>query len=60
MENVRYRFECRDVADCDVVIYSTFKESVYEAARSHLKDVHGRDVSDADIAPYIVEVENDD
>lgn len=56
MDNARYRFECRDVADCDVIIYSEFRESIFEAARSHLKDVHGRDVTDDDVAPYIEEV----
>lgn len=59
MENVRYRFECRDVADCDVVIYSELRESIFEAARSHLKTVHGRDVSDDDVAPYIEELPAD-
>ncbi|SFS91569.1 Protein of unknown function [Halostagnicola kamekurae] len=53
MVTERYRFECHDVADCDVIIYSEFEESIYEAARSHLKDVHGRDVSDEEVAPYI-------
>lgn len=53
MGTERYRFECHDVADCDVIIHSEFEESIYEAARSHLKDVHGRDVSDEDVAPYI-------
>jgi predicted small metal-binding protein len=53
MVTERYRFECHDVADCDVIIYSEFEESIYEAARSHLKDVHRRDVSDEDVAPYI-------
>ncbi len=56
MVTERYRFECRDVADCDVIISSEFRESIYEAARSHLKDVHGRDVSDADVEPYIIEL----
>lgn len=56
MERARYRFICRDVADCDVEIYSEFKESIFEAARSHLKDVHGRDVSDDEVAPYIEEL----
>ena len=49
----RYRFRCQDVADCDVIIYSELEESIFEAARSHLKDVHGRDVSDEHVAPYI-------
>jgi hypothetical protein len=39
-----------------MIIYSEFEESVYEAARSHLKDVHGRDVSNEEIAPYIEEL----
>jgi predicted small metal-binding protein len=56
MDQARYRFECRDVADCDVIIYSELRESIFEAARSHLKDVHGRDVSDDDVAPYIEEL----
>jgi len=53
MSSVRYRFECRDVADCDVVIYAEFRESVVEAARSHLRDVHGRDVDDEDVLPLV-------
>ncbi|WP_331236157.1 DUF1059 domain-containing protein [Natronorarus salvus] len=56
MVTERYRFECRDVADCDVVVYSEFEESIYEAARSHLEDVHGREVTDEDLAPYIEEL----
>lgn len=56
MVTERYRFECRDVADCDVIIYSEFEESIYEAARSHLKAIHGQDASDDDIAPYIEEL----
>lgn len=57
MDAARFRFECRDVADCDVVIYSELEASIYEAARSHLKDVHGREVTDADVAPYIEKLE---
>lgn len=53
MENARYRFACRDVADCDVIIYSEFEESIYEAARSHMADVHDRILSDKEIAPYV-------
>ena len=56
MDKARYRFECRDVADCDVIIYSELRESIFEAARSHLKDVHGWDVSDDEVAPYIEEI----
>jgi hypothetical protein len=56
MVTERYRFICRDVADCDVIIYSEFEESIYEAARSHLKDVHDRDVLDEEITPYIEEL----
>lgn len=56
MDKARYRFECRDVADCDVIIYSEIRASIFEAARSHLKDVHGRDVSDEEVAPYIEEI----
>lgn len=53
----RYRFECRDVANCDVIIMGELRESVVEAAQSHLKDVHGRDVSEADVEPYIESIE---
>ena len=56
MENASYRFECRDLADCDVIIYSEYRESIFEAARSHLRDVHGRDATDEDVAPYIEEL----
>lgn len=56
MADVRFRFECRDVADCDVVIYSEFRESVVEAAISHLKAVHDRDATDEDVAPFIEEL----
>lgn len=56
MVTERYRFECRDVADCDVIVYSEFEESIYEPARSRLRNVHGRDVSDEDLAPYIGEL----
>lgn len=56
MEGTRYRFECRDVADCDVVISGELRASVIEAARSHLRDVHGRDLSDDDVAPYVEEL----
>ena len=56
MVTERYRFACYDVADCDVVIYSEFEASIYEAARAHLKAVHGRDVSDEELAPYIEEL----
>lgn len=53
MVEERYRFECSDPGDCDVVIYSELEASIYEAARSHLKDIHGREVSDEELAPYI-------
>ena len=52
----RFRFECNDLADCDVVIYSEFRDSILEAARSHMKDVHGLDLTDDELAPYITEV----
>lgn len=57
MDAARFRFECRDVADCDVVIYSEFEASIFEAARSHLKDVHGREVTDEDVAPFIEQLD---
>lgn len=56
MDGTRYRFECRDVADCDVVITAQLRASVVEAARSHLRDVHGREVTEAELDAYVQEV----
>lgn len=53
MTELRYRFQCFDVADCDVVIHSAFKESIIEAVLSLMKDVHNENLTPEDIEPMI-------
>lgn len=53
MAQMRYRFQCFDVADCDVVIYSEFRSSIVEAVQSHWRDAHGEDLTEAEVAPMI-------
>lgn len=57
MVEMRYRFQCYDVADCDVVILSEFRESLIETVQSHMRDVHGEDLTPAEVEPLIEPIE---
>lgn len=53
MVNLQYHFRCYDLGDCDIAIYSEYRESMVEAVQSHFRDAHGEELSEAEVAPLI-------
>lgn len=57
MVNLQYRFQCYDLGDCDIAIYSEFRESIIEAVQDHFQEAHGETLTEDEVAPLIETVD---